>query len=301
MNVLPIAFDSLGTRSMACFVETRDVKILIDPGVSLAPLRYGLEPHSIELERLEEHWKKIVEFANQSEILIITHYHYDHHNPWENLEIYKNKILLVKNPLEKINFNQKQRASFFLEKIKEFPKNLEYCDGKSFKFGNTEIQFSQPVFHGTSQKLGWVVEVFIKEGREKFVFTSDVEGPAIENQVDFILENKPDFLIVDGPMTYMLGYRYSNENLQLSIKNLVKIIEDVCPKTLLLEHHLLRDLKYKEKLTPVFEIGKELNVKVLTAAEFLEKPVEMLEARRKELYQKYPEVKKKVKLKVFEE
>ncbi|MEM7821733.1 MAG: MBL fold metallo-hydrolase [Candidatus Aenigmatarchaeota archaeon] len=301
MEILPIAFDSLGTRSMACLVATKNNKILIDPGVSLAPIRYGLQPHSTELKRLEEHWKKIVEFAMRSQVLVITHYHYDHFNPLENLEIYKRKIVLIKHPTEKINFSQKQRASFFLEKIKDLPESLDYVDGKEFKFGRTEIIFSQPVFHGTSQKLGWVVEVLMKEGNEKLIFTSDVEGPAIKDQVEFILENKPDFLIVDGPMTYMLGYRYGYENFQASVKNLIKILEEVPPKTLILDHHFLRDLKYKEKMSLIFKTGKEMKTNVLTAAEFLGKPVEMLEAMRKELYQKYPETKFEEKKIVFEE
>jgi predicted metallo-beta-lactamase superfamily hydrolase len=301
MEILPIAFDSLGTRSMACFVKTKDVKIFIDPGVSLAPLRYGLQPHSIELKRLEEHWKEIVKFASESEILILTHYHYDHYNPWENLEIYRDKTVFVKHPTEKINFSQKQRASFFLEKIKELPKKLEYCDGKSFKFGKTKIEFSNSVFHGTNQRLGWVVEVLIEDENYKFIFTSDVEGPAIEDQANFILKNKPDFLIVDGPMTYMLGYRYSDESLQASIENLIKIIEKTPVKTIILEHHLMRDLKYKEKILPVLKVGEKNEVKVISAAEFLGKPIEMLEARRKELYQKYPEVGSEKKLKILEE
>jgi hypothetical protein len=295
MEFFPIAFDSLGTRSMACFVKTKDIKILIDPGVSLAPLRYGLEPHSIELKKLEEHWKEIVKFASESDVLIITHYHYDHHNPLENLEIYKDKLVLIKHPTEKINFSQKQRASFFLEKIKELPKKLEYCDSKSFKFDKTRVEFSEPVFHGTNQRLGWVVEVLIKDEKEKFIFTSDVEGPAMEDQTNFILENKPDVLIVDGPMTYMLGYRYSHENLRTSIENLIKIIEGTPVKTIILEHHLMRDLKYKEKILPALKAGEKNGVKVISAAEFLSKPIEMLEARRKELYQKYPESKKEVK------
>jgi predicted metallo-beta-lactamase superfamily hydrolase len=253
------------------------------------------------LKRLEEHWKEIVKFASESEILILSHYHYDHHNPWENLEIYRDKTVFVKHPTEKINFSQKQRASFFLEKIKELPKKLEYCDGKSFKFGKTRIECSEPVFHGTNQRLGWVVEVLIEDENEKFIFTSDVEGPAIEDQANFILKNKPDYLIADGPMTYMLGYRYSHESLRASVENLIKIIEKTPVKTIILEHHLMRDLKYKEKILPVLKAGEKNGVKVISAAEFLGKPIEMLEARRKELYQKYPEVGSGKKLKILEE
>ena len=53
-RIAPLAFDSFGVRSMATFVETDDLKVLIDPGVALAPVRYGLEPHPLEWQRLDE-------------------------------------------------------------------------------------------------------------------------------------------------------------------------------------------------------------------------------------------------------
>jgi predicted metallo-beta-lactamase superfamily hydrolase len=54
MKIVPIAFDSLGVRSMATYVETNDVKIVIDPGVSVSPDRYSLPPHRMELDRRRE-------------------------------------------------------------------------------------------------------------------------------------------------------------------------------------------------------------------------------------------------------
>jgi len=49
--VAPVGEESLGVRSMCLYVETRDVRILFDAGVSLAPRRFGLPPHPRELER----------------------------------------------------------------------------------------------------------------------------------------------------------------------------------------------------------------------------------------------------------
>ena len=53
MKIIPLAFDSLGVRSMATGVET-DLRIIIDPGAALGPSRYNLPPSKIELQRLEE-------------------------------------------------------------------------------------------------------------------------------------------------------------------------------------------------------------------------------------------------------
>ncbi len=59
-----------------------------------------------------------------------------------------------------------------------------------------------------------------------------------------------------------------------------RILNETGVETLVVDHHLLRDLKWKEKIARVFETGKE----VKTAAEFLGLENDMLEARRKELF-----------------
>lgn len=284
LKVNPLAFDSFGVRSMATFVETDDIAVLIDPGVSLAPSRYRLPPHPVEEQRMNECWTDIKVHAARSEVLIVTHYHYDHHDP-EEPELYEGKIVYIKHPKEKINRSQAGRASYFLTKLKEIPQSLEIADGNEFKHGSTIIKFSPPVYHGTNSKLGYVVEVSISCGDEKMVFTSDVEGPSVAEQAEFILNENPDLLILDGPMTYMLGFRYSRKSLALSIENINRIITETSVKSILVEHHFMRDLKYKERITKVYDCATENDVKVITAAEYLGREIEMLEARRKELYQ----------------
>ena len=44
MKIVPLAADSLGVRSMATYVEAGRTGLLIDPGATLAPSRYGLPP-----------------------------------------------------------------------------------------------------------------------------------------------------------------------------------------------------------------------------------------------------------------
>jgi predicted metallo-beta-lactamase superfamily hydrolase len=205
-RILPLAFDSFGVRSMATFVETDDLRILIDPGVALAPIRYGLGPHFLEWQRLDETWKRIKRYAKEADVLMVTHYHYDHHDPGYP-ELYKGRRVFVKHPTENINLSQKGRAAFYLAAIKELPKKLEFADGRVFKMGKTVITFSKAVCHGTNPRLGYVTEVSIKSGNEKFLYTSDVEGPSLKDQIDFILKENPNVLFVDGPMTYMLGNR----------------------------------------------------------------------------------------------
>jgi predicted metallo-beta-lactamase superfamily hydrolase len=285
-RITPLAFDSFGVRSMATFVETDNLKILIDPGVSLAPLRYGLEPHPLEWQRLDETWNVIKRYAQESEVLVVTHYHYDHHDP-DYPELYSGKTVFIKHPTQNINRSQRDRAAFFLEAIKGLPKRLEIADGKSFQFGETTIGFSKAVCHGTNPRLGYVTETCVKSGGEKFLHTSDVEGPSLEEQIAFILSEKPDILFVDGPMTYMLGYRYSFRSLEISNANLARAIKETGVRTLVLDHHFLRDINYKIRIKPVYEEAQKHDVKVVTAAEFSGRKIEMLEALRKELYAKY--------------
>ncbi|MCD6402813.1 MAG: MBL fold metallo-hydrolase [Candidatus Aenigmarchaeota archaeon] len=286
MKILPLASDSLGVRSMATFVET-DVKILIDPGTALGPRRYGLPPHRLELEALDKSLEKIRKFAKKSDILIITHYHYDHYIPDEP-EIYKKKVLLIKHPTENINLSQRKRAKDFLELIDDLPKSIKYADGKAFKFGNTSIKFSPAVWHGpVGSKVGKVIMVSITDGKEKLVYGSDAQGPLDENAVKWIIEENPDVLILDGPPTIFMGWKMKTSILDDSIKSEINILKNTKVKTVILEHHVVRDLKYKEKMKKVFEVAESLGKKVVNAAEFLGVEPTYLEARRKELYENF--------------
>lgn len=282
MNIVPIAFDSLGTRSMATYIETGDVKILIDPAVSLAPSRFKLPPHPTEIERQREHWQKIVEYGEKADVIIVTHYHYDHHNP-EYPSLYDGKVVFLKDPDNNINRSQRQRAGFFIPLIENGAKKIEIADGTTQRMGDVRVRFSPPVFHGTNPRLGFVVEVSITHD-ETFLFTSDVEGPAVKEQMDFILKERPHIIFCDGPMTYMLGYRYSYDNFNIAKENLEEIIEKTGVEKLILDHHLARDIKWRNKMVDVFDTGERYNCGVLSAAGFWGIDDDLLEARRRELY-----------------
>lgn len=283
LRVKPLAFDSFGVRSMATYVESDDIKLVIDPAAALGPKRYGLAPHPLESGRLQESWADIKKHAAKSDILVVTHYHYDHHDPEENEE-FRDKTVYLKDPKKNINKSQQMRASYFLNKLGGLIKSIEIADGREFQHGSTIIKFSPPVFHGTSSRLGYVLEVSISCCDEKLVYTSDVEGPSVEEQAAFIIEENPDLLILDGPMTYMLGYRYSSESLRRSIENINRIISETSVRDIILDHHFMRDLNYKEHIGGVYEFATENGVRILNAAEYVGRTTEMLEARRKELY-----------------
>jgi predicted metallo-beta-lactamase superfamily hydrolase len=284
MKVLPLAFDSLGVRSTATWVET-DQKILIDPGAALGDMRYGLPPSKTEYRRLEELARVIISYAEESDILIVSHYHYDHHFPEQ--DFYEGKILLIKDPKNKINYSQKQRGKEFLNLLDKKPKRIEYADGKEFELGKTRLKFSPPLFHGKEySKLGYVLITSVFYEGEKLLHASDVQGPQTITATDWIISENPDILILSGYPTLLIGWRSSKFGLLESNQNLMKILSQTKVNTIILDHHLVRDLHYLNKIEEVLKTAEKLNKKVITAAEFLGKEPDLLEARRKDFYQK---------------
>lgn len=276
MRVIPLAAESFGVRSMATYVETPDCRILIDPSAALGEYRSGYHPHPLEEQALEQRLKRIDWYARRSDILVISHYHFDHHDPGDTF--YRGKRVYAKDLDANINQSQRGRGRVF-KRAQEGGCELVYCDGTEVQVGRTRVTFSKPVPHGPAgTKLGYVVMTTIERG-ERVMHASDVQGPMSKAARDIILENAPDLLIIDGPPTYLLGSYLSKGDLELAVKNLLAIIKKLdCG--IILDHHLLRDLDHREKLAKVYDSGD-----VKSAAEYLGEKDNLLEARRKELHQ----------------
>lgn len=284
-----MAADSLGTRSMCTLIHTEDLSIVIDPGAALGPWRYGLRPHPRELKRLEEHKAEIARSTSEADLVIFTHYHYDHiPRPYEDVSWLRGKRVMMKDPENNINFSQRLRARMLLEQLRKVGSKVSVADGKNVRIGNTSIKFSKAVQHGNSPRLGYVVEVCISTGNECLVHTSDVEGLVDEQQLGFIIQNRPDTIICDGPMTYMLGSRYTEKDLERSINNLKKVVATCRPAFLVLDHHLVRDMSWKDRVNDLITYAEGFGTSVCTAATFSGLNYEPLEAMRKILYGPYP-------------
>ena len=280
MEVVPMASDSLGVRSMATYVETKDCKILIDPSAALGPKRYGLPPAEQEMVALEKTKNEIAKTAKQCNILVISHYHYDHYDP--SAGFYKDKTIFAKDINKNINKSQQKRGTDF-KKIVEDSCDLIYCDDSKHNIGNTELIFSPPFFHGPENvRLGYVIMTTIDDGEKRLLHASDVQGPVTKSAKEYIITQSPDILIMDGPPTIFLGWKFSMQNLQDAADNLVEIKEKLdCD--IILDHHLLRDLNYKKTFPQPYRASGE---KVKTFAEYLGKENNTLEAHRKELWGK---------------
>ena len=285
MRVSFLAFDSMGTRSMCTLVETGDARIIIDPGAALGPRRYGLNPHPIERERLKQHKQVIKHEAAQADLVIITHYHYDHFpRPSENVSWLRGRRILTKDPERMINFSQRVRSRIFFEKLRKVDVRIEVADSKEIRVGKCRVKFSNPVEHGNDPRLGYVLEILVEDRGEKLVHSSDVEGFVSRGQAKFVLENRPDILVCDGPMTYMLGYKLEESMLKSSIRNLCEIIDGRFLREMIIDHHLLRDLGWRSKMKPLIDWAESRGVRVCTAAAYMGLKEELLEANRKKLY-----------------
>jgi len=342
IEVRLLFFDSLGAKCSSVLVNTPDISILVDPGA--AGLQPGFPLSSEEKAELREKaYERILRYGVSSDVVIITHYHYDHHVHPSRLEemakLFEGKILLVKNPNQWINKSQRKRAFNFLSKIYEifggrgslesmlspskfitkediferypkttalwqksegkklmvyqakkrwFNKILEswrrnmwirsfkvgnseviFADGGKFTFGGTEIRFSPPMFHGQFlNNIGWVLGFTVEHGREKLLFTSDLQGPIIEEYADWIIQSDPDFIVADGPPLYTYGFMIGKEDVERVVKNMRAIIRKVRPQGIIWDHHMCRG-PFRSKLSAVYSFAEKMNVKICTAAEHM--------------------------------
>jgi len=298
IRVLPLAEESLGVRSMCTFVETADVRVLLDAGVSLGPSRFGFPPHPKEYEALGECRRKIAEAAERADVVTISHYHFDHHTPsytdwcfnWSSEEaarqIYEGKLVLAKSYRDKVNPSQRRRGWVFARTGGKYAEKLEYVDGRVFEFSNTRIRFSEPVSHGPSDsQLGWLLMTTIEHENERVLFASDVQGPMGTLTVKTILEQNPDVVIIGGPPTYLAGL-VRQDDIQKGLENLEKIVQSV--PTTIIEHHFLRDENWHESWQIISTAASKAGHFVMTAANFLKSENMMFESQRKKLFETEP-------------
>lgn len=122
----------------------------------------------------------------------------------------------------------------------------------------------------------------IDDGDMRIIHISDVQGPVEKKPTKYIIDQKPDLIIIASPPTMVLDFRFSKKNFEKASNNLCQIIKKLkCD--IILDHHLLRDLKYKNNFPKPYKMGKE---RVKTFVEYLGKKNNTLEAHRKILWGK---------------
>ncbi len=283
---------------MCTFIETPDVRVLVDAGVALGP-RFRRLPHPREYQARNLCRTKIRECAAKADVVIVSHYHNDHHTPnytetvWlgssakEAEEIYQDKVVLVKDIRNAINFNQRRRGWMFQRFLKKIASECEVADGKIFEYGGTKLKISEPVPHGEEQtELGWVIMATIESQGEKVLHASDVQGPMSKQPTRLILKEKPDLVVLGGPPLYLEGIRVEKSSIRKGIENAARVAGQV--PTLIFEHHVLRSDNWKEQMNPVYDASAKADHRVVTGAEYLGVQPMLLESHRERLYEEEP-------------
>lgn len=298
MEVTPLAGDSMGVRSFAVAIEGEGETLIIDPGASLGPRRDGEPPHMEEYRALKEQSGRIQEWGKDADGVVVTHYHFDHYVPsFENWrynwcseelaeQLFRDKVVFGKHTSEKINYSQEKRGYYFDQVCDRVSEDVRYADGEQFTFGDFELDFSEPVPHGSQETdLGYVLMVAVEARGETVVYTSDVQGPVLESSCGWILSHEPSLVFVDGPPTYLSENTFPSHAREDARENLVALTEEC---SLVVDHHLLRDTSYERYLDPVFEAANDNGNSVQTMAEYRGETNNLLEAHRKRLHEKDP-------------
>lgn len=298
MKITPIAAETFGVRSMATLVDVNNLRILFDPGVALG-FRFGLFPHPLEYSALEASRKGLREASEEADVIVVTHYHYDHYTPpferkdnlwtWsdknESETIFKDKMVIVKDIENYINYSQKVRGWYFQKFLKKIAKEIVVGDNKEMKVGDVLLKIMGRIPHGEENSgLGYLNMVKVSIDDESFIFSPDIQGPISCGTLEIIIKEEPRIIYLGGPPVYLSDFSVSKENISRGINNMKIIAKNV--EKMIVDHHLIRSKEWKEVIDNLTTESK--NKKIFTAASYLKKPLRSFESMRKELYERYP-------------
>ncbi|MDY6777776.1 MAG: MBL fold metallo-hydrolase [Candidatus Nanohaloarchaea archaeon] len=269
MQFEPVAFDSMGVKSSCFLIEAGNDRLIVDPGVSIESDSFPLsESRRLYLRSTMNH--KVKKKAKTADAAVISHYHYDHYTQEPDRKVYGRKELYVKHPEQDINDEQRERAVTLLDEVEDVADQIEYADGRSFYFDAFSLKFGDPFWHGAANTgMGQVIPLVVEENASgrKLLYTSDMDGPVEDEATQWIIDEEPDVLVLNGAPTYMLDFVLDYEEYAKAVLNLVDIIEEVTPSKIILDHHLLRDYRYEDLYRVAFEAANANGVTMHTAAE----------------------------------
>ncbi len=148
-----------------------------------------------------------------------------------------------------------------------FRGEVVYADGRTFRVGDTVVRFTEPLFHGVEYAgPGWVLAIVVEHGGAKLLYSSDLQGPIIEDYAGWIADEAPDILILDGPATYLRGPLQSQATLKRAIGNCAEAVRGARARVTILDHHLTREPGFREACREAFAAG------AITGAEALGLP-----------------------------
>ncbi|MDY6770883.1 MAG: MBL fold metallo-hydrolase [Candidatus Nanohaloarchaea archaeon] len=271
MDIEYVAFDSMGVQGSCFRVSGGDDRVIVDPGISMETDAFPLS----ESERMylrSTMKNRLTKKAKQANVAAISHYHYDHYTEEPDRKIYGRKRLLLKDPEQDINDEQRERAAELLDGVKGLADRIDHADGRTFYFDGFKLSFGDAMWHGgAGTGMGKVVPMVFKDNAtgRSVLYTSDLDGPVEDDAADWIVEQEPDVIIHNGAPTYMLDLVLDYQGYAKGVLNLKRVIEEVGPSKIVLDHHLLRDYRYRDLYRVAFDAARDNGVTMNTAAEEL--------------------------------
>lgn len=262
---------------MATFVEVGGTGILIDPGATLAPSRFGLPPAEAEWEALRRANDRISAYALRASFVFVSHYHEDHFR--SDPVSYAGRMVLAKDPRRMVQGLQARRGAE-LWRVLEGRARLEAADSARRQEAALTLEGSPPLAHGLEgTPLGYLVGLTVVDHaeRERFVFASDVQGPLSPVAAAWIIRQQPTLLYLAGPPSYM-EHAIGAEVIDRGADHLRRIIATTGCRVIM-DHHALRDEHWRERFGALLETGR-----ITTAAGYLGLSDATLETQRRELW-----------------
>ncbi len=186
-----------------------------------------------------------------------------------------------------MNRSQRKRGTAFVKAVRTVAREVLFVDEQELKLGATTIHFSPAVPHGKEGTfLGSVVMTAIRHREVTVVHASDVQGPIEADTTDWILAQNPQLVILAGPPTYLVPERISPALISQAADNLTRLTSQI--PTIIVDHHLQRDPSWREWLAPIQVSAHSRGHQVVTVADALGLPEQMLETQRSELYSTNP-------------
>jgi len=283
MHIEIIGTESLGVRGLSCKIETKDRKILIDPGIALGYNRHGLLPHPFQVAVGKVIRNRIISALRDSSDVVISHYHGDH-IPLVDANPYQLKAEKITNLRQDIRFWAKGLAGLS-QKMKDRAQSLSIALNKDLvkaeESSDGPMAFSGAVPHGqANNRFGQVMMTKIEDEGQVFVHASDIQ--LLDRKAILqILQWHPDIVLASGPPLYLP--RLSNKQRDIGWKNAVSLSRAV--DTLILDHHMMR---CEEGIVWLKRLSCETGKRVVCAADFMKRPRFLLEAWRRQLYKDMP-------------
>jgi len=275
--------ESRGVRGLCCRVKVGDRVIIIDPGVALGEHRIGLPPHPVQVAVGRRVRERIVEALAGATDVVFSHFHGDH-VPLADANPYQLAIAQLPDSFASLRAWSPSSAGQTAVSQRR-ARNLMQRLGPNWHVAHGiddgPLHFSPPVPHGVGgPRFGSVMLTRVDGDGRAFVHASDIQLLDAAT-IDLILDWQPQVVLAAGPPLYQRGLdARQRTDAWANARRLAAHVE-----TLILDHHLLRSLDGERWLA---RLADETGRPVLCAADYMGRPRQLLEARRRELYAALP-------------